>query len=130
MIDRVPPSPDAIVEIDIPVDGGYRTITRRIATVRDHADGRYTCILADPDTGILTAVTIAPATNGHWVGVEPPLSLDGAIHVARSIISGFALRRPINEQMRILSEAVLLLTGQNRPTGRPVAARVAEGQPS
>ncbi|MBP2231802.1 hypothetical protein J2847_005121 [Azospirillum agricola] len=124
---HVSPKPDDLVEIDIPGENGraIQIVTRRIVTVRDHGDARWTCLLADPATGVLSVITIAPAERGQWVGVQPPLSIDGAVHVARSILAGVTLHRSVTEQMRVLSEAVLLLTGQHRATGHPVAARAA-----
>ncbi|MBP2301278.1 hypothetical protein [Azospirillum picis] len=126
---RAMPQPDGLVEIDIPAVAGaaIHTITRRVVTVRDHGDGRYTCLLSDTAGGALSTMTIAPAESGGWVGVQPPISIDGAVHVAQSVLAGVTLHRSINEQMRLLSEAVLLLTGQQRAVGRPVAARLARG---
>ncbi|ALG75077.1 hypothetical protein VY88_26460 [Azospirillum thiophilum] len=99
-------------------------MTRRVVTVRDHGDGRYTCLLSDPDRGELSTMTVAPAEGGGWIGVQPPVSIDGAVHVAQAVAAGVTLHRSVTEQMRLLSEAVLLLTGQQRAAGQPVAARI------
>lgn len=127
---RVLPKADLLVEIDVIGETGaiLRVITRRIATTRDHGDGRWTCLLSDPAGGELSIATIAPAERGHWVCVQPPVSVDGALHIARAVLAGITLHRSVTEQMRVLSEAVLFLTGQHQPTGTPVAARVAGGR--
>ncbi len=126
---RVLPVPDQLVEIDLVGETGaiLRVITRRIATTRDHGDGRWTCLLTDPKGGELSIVTIAPAERGHWVCVQPPVSVDAAVHIARACMAGVTLHRSVTEQMRVLSDAVLFLTGQHRPSGTPVAARIAGG---
>lgn len=126
MIGRLIPYADGLVEIDIPGGSGQalHTVTRRVVTVRDHGDGRYTCLLSDPDRGELSTMTVAPAEGGGWIGVQPPVSIDGAVHVAQAVAAGVTLHRSVTEQMRLLSEAVLLLTGQQRAAGQPVAARI------
>ena len=123
---RLLPQPDALVEIDIPAAAGAarHTVTRRIATIRDHGDGRYTCLLSDPATGALSTATIAPATEGQWLCIQPPLCVDGAVHLARSVLAGIALHRPVNEQLHALADAVLFLTGQHRPAGPCAPARL------
>ena len=123
---RLLPQPDALVEIDIPAAAGAarHTVTRRIATIRDHGDGRYTCLLSDPATGALSTATIAPATEGQWLCIEPPVSIDGAVHLARCVLGGVTLHQGVNEQLRALADAVLFLTGQRRPTGPCVPARL------
>ncbi|AWB06785.1 hypothetical protein A6A40_17170 (plasmid) [Azospirillum humicireducens] len=127
---RPPPRADLLVEIDIPagVAGAVRTISRRIVTTRDHGDGRWTCLLSDPDSGDLSTATIAPAENGQWVCVQPPVSVDGALHIARSVLAGVTLHRSVTEQMRVLSEAVLFLTGQSRASGPIAPARIERGR--
>lgn len=131
MTERRIPMADALVEIDIPTGTGHAayTVTRRIVTMRDHGDGRYTCLLSDPDRPMdgLSTMTVAPAEGGGWIGVQPPVSVDGAVHVAQSVLAGVTLHRSVTEQMRLLSEAVLLLTGQQRIAGRPVATRMPGG---
>ncbi|WP_372400257.1 hypothetical protein ABMY26_32110 [Azospirillum sp. HJ39] len=126
MTPRLIPFADGLVEIDIPGGAGQvlHTVTRRVVTVRDHGDGRYTCLLSDPDRGELSTMTVAPAEGGGWIGVQPPVSIDGAVHVAQAVAAGVTLHRSVTEQMRLLSEAVLLLTGQQRVAGQPVAARI------
>lgn len=129
MTERMIPRPDLMVAIDIPVGGGQVSVTRRIATVRDLGDGRYACLLVDPDTKTPEAVTIAPAAGGHWVCTTPPVSITAAVHLAQLVAAGHTLHRSVTEQMRMLAEAVLLLTGQARQPGNPAPARVEGGQP-
>lgn len=127
MTDRMLPRPGLMVEIDIPVGAGRVSVTRRIATVRDLGDGRYACLLTDPDTGAPEAVTIAPAVGGHWVCAAPPVSITAAIRTAQLVAAGHTIHRSVTEQMRLLAEAVLLLTGQSRQPGSPAPARVEGG---
>lgn len=127
---RALPHADALVEIEIPVDeNANRRITRRIATVRDHGGNRFTCLLSDPDTGKLETVTIVPSTSGQWVCVQPPVSIDGAVHIARAVAAGITLHRSVTEQMRVMANAILVLTGNQPGAGPLVAARVEEIPP-
>ncbi|RJF84846.1 hypothetical protein D3877_10230 [Azospirillum cavernae] len=126
---RVLPQPDALVEIDIPTNGqaAGHVVTRRVVTIRNHSDGRYTCLLADQSTGDLSAATIAPATDGHWLCVEPPVSVDAAIHVARMVAGGVTSHASVTSQMRLLADAVLFLTGHHRPAGPLSPTRIVGG---
>lgn len=126
---RVLPQPDALVEIDIPANGqaAGHVVTRRVVTIRYHSDGRCTCLLADQSTGDLSTATIAPATDGHWLCVEPPVSVDAAIHVARMVAGGVTSHASVTSQMRLLADAVLFLTGHHRPTGPLSPTRIVGG---
>lgn len=117
------PRPDATVEIDVP---GAGTVSRRVLTVRDHGDGRYTCTLAGPDG--IEAVTITPAGSG-WVCVQPPVSIHAAVITADKIKRGETLHGSANAPLHLLADAVLLLTGRApRPQAAPCAARMAHPQ--
>lgn len=112
--------------IDIPVGAGRVTVTRRIATVRDLGDGRYSCLLKD-DNGAPEAVTIAPAQGGHWVCAAPPVSITAAVRIAELVATGHTIHRSVTDTMRMLAEAVLLLTGQSRQQDSASPARVEGG---
>ncbi|MGQ9370564.1 hypothetical protein [Azospirillum sp. A39] len=120
-----PPPIGATVAIDLPAGPGMaRTVQRRIGTMRDHGDGRYTCIVLD-QCGAAETVTIAPAVAGGWVCVEPPADIQAAIHLSARVLRGEVLHGSASEPLHLLARAVQQLTGVARPAGPPCAAQIA-----
>lgn len=128
MSQRVVPKPGLSVEIA--VEGGG-VVTRHIQTVRDHGDGRYTCVITLPDGGGIEAVTIAPAgppNSGHWVCVEPPVDVRAAVLLSERVLRGDVLHGSATAPLLALARAVLHLAGPARPapaTGPAAAVQAA-----
>lgn len=113
--------PQVGLTVEIAVHGGG-VVTRRICTVRDHGDGRYTCVIAPLDGNGIEAVTIAPADR-HWVCVEPPVDVRAAVLLAERVQRGDVLHGSATVPLLALARAVLHMAGPHRPapTGGPAA---------
>ncbi|NYZ12858.1 hypothetical protein HL658_09865 [Azospirillum sp. RWY-5-1] len=105
--------PQVGLTVEIAVDGGG-VVTRRVQTVRDHGDGRYTCVIVPPDGGGIETVTIAPA-GGHWVCVAAPVDVLAAVHLADRVLRGDVLHGSATAPLLALARAVLHMAGPNRP---------------
>lgn len=118
--------PQVGLTVEIAVAGGG-VVTRRVATVRDHGDGRYTCVIQPRDGGAVEAVTIAPADR-HWVCVEPPVDVLAAVHLAERVRRGDVLHGSATGPLLTLANAVLHMAGPARPARpRGPAAIVQDG---
>lgn len=131
MTPRRIPQAGGLVEIDVRVANGtaVRQITRTVVTVRDLGDGRYTCILQDDADGSIETVTIAPAQNGNWVCMEPPVNIMGAINIAERVERGDVLHGPASTPLITVCRALLHLTGRARPVGPRAPLRLNTSTP-